>query len=200
MALYGCSSNSADQFNKAEDTARLPAIEVTKKSKIQLANPDETVRKFLSWYVTNHDRLPGDFVENVLSQDSTKFYSVNIAGTEKWLTAVQRSGYFSKVYLQDWRNYFQQYADTLRLLKQNDGPPRGFEYDFLLLSQEPDTRVAELQQGTFTAKFPKPNRALVEMRGPQRDGWREGLKFTLSKDNTGQWLIDSIANPTDLTP
>ena len=87
----------------------------------------------------------------------------------------------------------------MRRHPQNDGPPEGFSYDLLMLSQEPDERLSELQAGIFTTQLNGPGKAAVLARGPQHEGWREGLDFQLSKTAAGKWLIDSIEVPDNLT-
>ncbi|TGE29265.1 hypothetical protein [Hymenobacter metallicola] len=156
--------------------------------------PAQTVRRFIKWYARNGESLPGNFVLNDDGLDSTKFYTVNFPGTEEWLTAVQQSGTVSAAYLNGWRAYFRSYADTLRLHPQNDGPPAGFDYDLLMLSQEPDTKVAELQVGTCTVVQQQPGHAKVQARGPRHENWQEGLNFELSQGQDGRWLIDRIDN------
>ena len=139
---------------------------------VSASSPEKTVRDYLHWYATHHDKLPTNFVATVGvgGKDTTSYYAVNFQVTENWLTAVRQSGALSGTYLQHWRTYFRQYADTLRLHRQNDGPANGFEYDFLMLSQEADTRATELQAGTFTTKLVGTTHAIVAALGPQHEG------------------------------
>jgi hypothetical protein len=160
--------------------------------------PEKTVQKFLTWTAAHYNKLPSNFVDHTDGRDTTKYYAVNFSETNRWLAVIKQSGVFSEVYLNSWRAYFQQYADTLRLHPQNDGPPRGFEYDFLLTSQEPDTKLSELQLGRLTTQLTATNRAIVHALGPQHDGWREGYDFYLSQGAAGQWLIDSTSIPDNL--
>lgn len=162
-------------------------------------SPEKTVRKYLNWYSAHYDKLPTNFITTVGGKDTLGYYAVDLQVTENWLTAVRNSGFLSDAYLQNWRTYFKQYADTLRLHPQNDGPPLGFEYDFLMLSQEADTKAAELQAGTFTTKLLNSAHATVAALGPQHEGWREGMTFTLSKSATGEWQIDTMRIPDNLT-
>lgn len=162
------------------------------------SNPEKTVREYLHWYTANHNKLPTNFVEKVGGQDTTGYYAVNFQVTENWLTAVRKSGLLSKTYLQHWRSYFKQYADTMHLHRQNDGPASGFEYDFLMLSQEADVRATELQAGTFTTRMTSATSAIVVALGPQHEGWREGLTFKLTQAATGKWLIDAVSVPANL--
>ena len=194
VGLASCSTDGAPtQPIAAVASASLPVVSVN--------SPEKTVREYLHWYSTQHDKLPTNFIAttSVSSKDTTGYYAVDFRVTENWLAAVRQSGVFSNTYLQYWRTYFRQYADTLRLHRQNEGLATGFEYDFLMLSQEADTRATELQAGTLATKMVGPNRAIVAALGPRHEGWREGLTFSLSQAATGKWLIDAIKVPASLT-
>ncbi|UOQ50838.1 hypothetical protein [Hymenobacter cellulosivorans] len=157
--------------------------------------PVRTARRYVSWYAAHYKDLSNGFILNDDGQDSTKFYTVDFPDTEDWLRRVQSSGTVSAVYLAGWRTYFRRYDDTLRLHPQNDGPPAGFDYDFLMLSQEPDTKVADLQVGTFTMTRRQGSYAHVQARGPKHETWQEGLDFDLTQQADGRWLIDKVAVP-----
>ena len=150
-----------------------------------------TVRRFLDWYTSHTDSLSTS--RFVTDADSLTPYAVDFAGTDKWLQQVQRSQLVSSTYLHQWRAYFRRYADSLRLHPQYDGPPDGFEYDFIMLSQEPDEVAAELKAGTFQTLPQADNRVRVQVTGVQHDGWRAGMRFSLTHQPSGQWLIDSMS-------
>jgi hypothetical protein len=193
VSLASCSTGDAPkQLAAPVASGNLSAVPAA-------SSPEKTVREYLRWYSANYNKLPTNFILRPDGKDTTGYYAVDLQVTENWLVAVRNSGVLSDAYLQNWRTYFKQYADTLRLHPQNDGPPRGFEYDFLMLSQEADNKVAELQAGTFTTKLVSDTRATVAALGPQHEGWREGMTFTLSKSATGEWLIDTMRIPDNLT-
>ncbi len=197
LSLGSCSS---DTTSKPDDSSASPVLTRPAASAVAPAfGPENTVRDFLNWYSKNQSTLPGNFVDHADGRDTTKSYSVNFNVTERWLAAVDSSRAVSPVYIRHWRTYFKQYADTLRLHKQHDGPPSGFEYDFLLLSQEPEEKVAELKAGTFITRLSSPNQAIVTAFGPQHEGWREGMIFILSRAPAGKWLIDEMLIPDNLT-
>lgn len=193
--LAGCSHEAAKEPESPPST---PAPPVT-RTDVVIARPEKTVRKFLDWYVKNQASLPGNFIDHADGRDTTQQYAVNFAATEKWLAAVGRSEVVSPAYLQHWRAYFKQWGDTLRVHPQHDGPPAGFEYDFLLLSQEPEEKVAELQAGTFVTKQLANSQVMVTALGPKHEGWREGMHFKLAQAPSGQWLIDEMSVPDNLT-
>lgn len=155
------------------------------------------MKAYLNWYAKHHEEFDTSLVEGG-GEDTTSFYAVNQAAVDDWLSRLGYSGHFSATYVAGWRRYIRSYADTLRKHPQNDGPPEGFSYDLLMLSQEPDTRLEELQKGTFSTRYTGAAGATVQARGSQHEGWREGLDFTLSKNAANKWLIDSITVPDDL--
>jgi hypothetical protein len=188
--VAACNSPASESEKKVPD---LSAGSATLEISGDENQPVRTVRQYLRWCATHQNTLPNDFILNGDGQDTTKFYAVNFSGTESWLMAVQNSGLVSEMYLNGWRAHFRQYADSLRLHPQNDGPPAGFEFDFLTLSQEPDEQVAELLSGTATVTEASAMQAVVQTRGPRHEGWQAGLDFELNKDANGRWLIDKIS-------
>jgi hypothetical protein len=193
LSLSNCSTDNTQKQLGSSVAPTAPLLAAASSS------PEKTVREYVAWYVKYHAELPANFIKNVDGTDTTHYYAVDFQVTESWLTAVRRSGLLADTYLQKWRQHFEQYADTLRRQRQNDGPPSGFEYDFLLLSQEPDTKIAELRAGSYVTTSVSPARAKVVVLGPQHEGWREGLRFELSKSATNKWLIDAISIPDNLT-
>ena len=99
---------------------------------------DQTVKDFLCWYNDNYgtlNRIP--LVTNSPpAGDSTKYYAVNFEGTERWLTVFQESGFVSGAFVSHWRNYFRNAEKAFRNDPVSDGPPAGFEHDFIYNSQE----------------------------------------------------------------
>lgn len=196
--LAGCSPDAARQPNSPASPPG-PAQSVAQAGRAK-ATPENTVRTFLSWCTQNHASLPNNFIDHADGQDTTQSYQVNYTATENWLAAVSRSHAVSPKYLQHWRAYFRQWGDTLQRRPQHDGPPAGFDYDFLVLSQEPEEELAELRAGTYAAKHLASGQVLVTVLGPQHDGWRAGREFRLSPALGGQWLIDEMSIPDNLVP
>ena len=51
---------------------------------------------------------------------------------------MKSSGFVSDGYLDVFRDYFKQADEAFRKDPINEGPPPGFDYDIVLLTQEPD--------------------------------------------------------------
>lgn len=198
LYLTNCSQEKSISTQSTAATLPDSASAVVAPVSIQHAAPaaEAMVRNLLRWYARSMEKLPADFVLNDDGTDTTKFYAVNFPGTEAWLTSLKASGYFSDTFLNSWRTYFWQHNDSLRVHPQNDGPPAGFEYDFILYSQQADNKIQELQSGNYSSSLSDANHALVEVTGRSysTDGGsrQEGLSFKISKSKGGYWLIDDI--------
>ena len=103
-------------------------------------SPGKVVFEFLKWYKNNYRKIIANEMVNNLPNtkcyDSTKYYSVNFAATEKYLNYMKSSGYISDKYLNYWREYFKKCEVKFKQNPMNDMPPDGFDYDFVYLSQE----------------------------------------------------------------
>lgn len=70
---------------------------------------------------------------------------------------------------------------------QNDGPPYGFEYDLVLMTQEVDQAMDAIDNIKVTDVNESGDSAVVKVDIMTK------LGFTLTKAN-GKWLIDDISN------
>lgn len=151
--------------------------------------PSRTPVDFLKWY---RDHLPELNQITLVNQsgsgaDTTQAYSVNVAGTEAYLAALRGSGHVSPSYLDAWRDYFRKCDGSFRAEPQYEGPPRGFDYDFVFQSQDYETELTQLEQLTVTPLQTMPGQAAFLVAFPT--GHR--LKFWLTEAGNA-WLIDRI--------
>lgn len=151
--------------------------------------PVKTVVDFLRWYKKDHGALDQlHLVQHAGAEyDSTKFYAVNFVETEKYLDTLRASGYISEKYLNKWRAYFKEQDDFMTKNPQNDGPPYGFEYDLVLMTQEVDQAMDGIDHIKVTDVNETSDSAAVKVDIMTK------LGFTLSKHN-GKWMIDTIEN------
>ncbi len=151
--------------------------------------PGRAAVAFLKWYRDHLSELNRITLVNQPGSggDTTQPYSVNHAGTEAYLAALARSGYVSKRYLDAWRQYFRQCDQSFRADPQREGPPRGFDYDFVFQSQDYATELTQLEQLTVTPLPATPGQATLLVAFPT--GHR--LTFGLAGAGNG-WLIDRI--------
>jgi len=98
VLLAACSSADKSKMqgiggNYALD-ATPPADEAFKKQ------PAGTILNFLRWYRANITQLKKiEMVSHSTNPDSAMYYTVNTAGTEKYLDELQKSGFVSEKYL-----------------------------------------------------------------------------------------------------
>jgi hypothetical protein len=151
----------------------------------------ETVLSFLKWYKNNYENINKiETVNNTPSAsnyDSTKFYSVNFESTENYLNYLKSSGYISDKYLSLWRAYFKKCDDDFKNNPVNDGPPDGFDYDWVLITQETDYAFEKIETAVITKVVIKNNEA--EVRLTIDKDWAYKYELTYDRKN---WLIDSI--------
>lgn len=149
----------------------------------------KTVIGFLNWYKKNYAVVNQIILVNNCGEDfdSTKFYSVNFNATEKYLKLLNSSGFISEIYLQEWRDYFKKQDEYLKKNPQNDGPPYGFEYDLVLLTQEIDVTIDAITNPQIIDVKETNNNSTVKIDIMMK------LNFSLSKIK-GKWLIGHIDN------
>lgn len=152
--------------------------------------PAKTVIGFLQWYKTNYNRLEKietvNNVPNSTTYDSTKFYSVNFKGTEKYLSELKKSGFISEKYLDSWRQYFKKCDEAFTKNPVNDGPPEGFDFDFITWSQEYDDILADIGNTKVLKMNANGNVATVIV-----ELYHFHYEYSLSQHNS-LWLIDDI--------
>ena len=183
--LTSCSNNSKNENEtnntiNQEDTVRRNQ-ELTK-----------TVINFLNWYKANHSRLSSiELVKNSNNEvfDSTKFYTVDFEATDRYLSELKKSTCISEAYLNKWRDYFKTCEANFKKNPQNDGPPDGFEYDLVMLSQEYDDDLNNINKALIDIKPASNSTFLVTCKFPSS----MTLGYTLAKEND-HWLISDIQN------
>lgn len=160
---------------------------------IPVSQASESVIGFLTWYkVHMMDLNAFKLVTNNgnATPQPDKPYSVNFSETEKYIAALKASGFISEKYVENTRAYFKKWNDTLKVEKQYDGPPMGFDADLIMLSQDFDLNFLDQVKinthpgGTYNAH--------VMLEFPY------GLKlaYAMSLEN-GKWLIDDIQNVSE---
>jgi len=110
-----------------------------------------TTLNFYKWYRDNQNiqtRLVNNACDDTF--DSTRFYSVDFKATEKYLTALKNSGFISDKYILDWRDYFKECDKNFKKSPINEGPPEGFDYDFVMNSQDFETELNTVEKAKIS--------------------------------------------------
>ncbi|RRB05003.1 hypothetical protein EHT25_13095 [Larkinella rosea] len=123
----------------------------------------------------------------MVDQKPGKTYSVNFKNGEKYLGYLRSSHLLTDTFLNEWRIYFRERHQGFLLTQQKEGPPTGFEYDLVLLSQEVGLQLKSLKKLKITGVKVQKDRASVEF------DLLESYEFRLIRKN-GVWLINEILN------
>ncbi|WP_229311184.1 hypothetical protein [Larkinella soli] len=143
-----------------------------------------TVVRFLQWYSSHLDSA-GRII--LVDQPAGKNYSVNFRNGEKYLALLKNSGHLTDAYLNEWRTYFRDRQKGFELNPQKEGPPTGFEYDLVLLSQNADVQMKNLNRLRIDKVTVRADRATVQCT------LLENYEFRLVRRNN-RWLINEILN------
>lgn len=152
--------------------------------------PENTVLSFLKWYKDNGQGIANDLVLNIgiKDRDSTKFYAVNFPATENYLNTLKKTSMISDKYAKKWREYFRKCDQNFKYNPTNEGPPVGFDYDFITFSQE-DPGLNALDKAKLTLIKSDEISSTVLIQFPSTYQY----KYHLTK--LGQhWQIDNIEN------
>lgn len=184
-----CTSDKATQSERPKeetiDTSAQTDVTVSSES-----TPSEAVIDFLNWYSHNRSSLASNHLVNNADGevfDSTKFYSVNFKATKEYLSRLKESGFVSEIYLNNWKQYFRQAEEHFQANPQNDGAPEGFEYDFVLLSQEIDEDLANTNKAKVLSNSIQNTKATVVLQLASG----QKLRFFLTKQKH-HWRIDKV--------
>jgi hypothetical protein len=144
----------------------------------------QAVIAFLQWYKA-HLRAVNRFP--LVNQQAGKPYSVNVNNGERYLTLLKTSHLLTDTYLSEWRTYFRERNEGFRLSPQDEGPPNGFEYDLVMLTQDVDKQLAALKSLKVNSVRVVKNKATVVLT------LLDAYEFRLVRQN-GRWLINEILN------
>ncbi len=167
-----------------------------RKNDTVLSRPAHVVFSFLNWYNANHLHLADSLVLNCTGNrkpGDSAYYAVNFPATEKYLETLISTGYVSRAYIAKWRRYFKDCQNYFTKSPENEGPPTGFDYDFILHTQmNPFYSYAKqaedtLNQSNIVSEKSINDKAEIRVEFPSKDKY----VVLLSKINE-KWLIDDI--------
>lgn len=188
---------------KKEDTPKPSNIQDTikqQKKEVKVSKTDNNsqigkVKSFLKWYRDHEDNLysfntikGGPQNENETPVD----YYVDFNQLEKEINFLQNSGLFSQKFLSVYKQNYVEGEEYFKKNPTDDGPPHGFDYDYFFRTQDDyqsDLKNIEAIQFTINQTDPKLSNVTFHLKNCGMT-----YQYTLIKDNTNQWLIDSIQN------
>lgn len=182
LVLWSCQSN-----NTSSNTAS------ANSESAELQPAANTVVAFLTWYRDNYDSVGMmNLVTGNPPGDPNSNYAVDFPATEVYLGKLKASGYISDQYVKTWRTYFIKCDEEFKAEPQNDGPPSGFDYDFVMNSQDFDDDFKNIGNTRLDHGSLSGNKATVFMELPMSGQ----LRYDLTKTD-GKWLIDEIKYPEE---
>ncbi len=143
-----------------------------------------SIKKFLLWYKSNYAKANGF---GLVKNDKAGNYTVDQDACKKYLQYLKGSGYISDTYVAEWSSYFRSREEYFKINVQNEGPPEGFSYDLVLLTQEPELILDAIHTLAYKIKETRDNFVVMEVQG----AWL--YDFEMSRKN-GVWRIDYISS------
>ncbi|MBK9256704.1 MAG: hypothetical protein IPM42_14545 [Saprospiraceae bacterium] len=179
IAILSCKPNSeaGNIQHPSENSASTEQINNDTLAMIQ------SVKGFLTWYKENYSKA-NSFGFTYMDKQGN--YNVSVAQGEEYLNFLKSSGYISDTYVSLWLQYFKDKAAYLEENLQNEGPPEGFEFDLVLITQEPELLLNEIHNLQFAVGENNGTKALLQMAGD----W--GYEIEMVKEND-KWLIVYIS-------
>lgn len=116
---------------------------------------------------------------------------MNIKNGERYVTYLKGSQMLTDFYLNEWRTYFKERNEGFRLSPQTEGPPTGFEYDLVILTQEVELQFDSLKSLKIKKVTVSKNRATVALT------LLDSYEFRLVRSGN-RWLINEILNLSSL--
>ena len=144
--------------------------------------PLQTVKDFIAWY-GNHYQEVTEF--KFVNQVPGKNYSVNLPEMRRYFKFLRSSNYISEAYIKSQEKYFGEAMVVYKQDPVNEGPPPGFDFDIVLLTQEPDLVIDKAKDPTVISGEIKNDKAVVKL-----DVYMK-LQFDLTMAG-GKWKIDRI--------
>jgi hypothetical protein len=158
------------------------------------ANPDvvsaqKVITKFLQWYKVNLNKA-NSFP--ILVKDRNDFYSVNKKAVTDYLNYIKSSNCISPKYLEHWQKFFDDKAIQLKKDKLKSDIPEGFDFDFVLITQEPDLLLNQINRAKFKTISINKSMALIGVSWSGKEPMEYEFEMYYGKDG---WQISYISTP-----
>lgn len=181
MVIAAC--GSGDKAGQGDGTATTGAdsVAVEQDNGSKLASAQTAVR-FLKWYANKYNDL-----NNIVTLDveEGRQYAVNFEGTEKWLEMMASSGMVSDQFIEAERAAYEEIDSDWHANQLMEGPPQGFDYDRVLLTQEIEETIRACEDPKVINATENGETAEVTLDVTMR------LKLHMIRD-AGVWMVASI--------
>lgn len=170
-------------FAAADQRTGAPPVKKTPRA-VDSTRAVRAVTGFLRWYKIHIDSSSRIILVRQRPQEP---YSVDLKKGEQYLAHLRSSGFLTEAYLGEWRQYFRDRNEGFRAHPQTEGPPLGFEYDLVLLSQDVDQQLKELSTLKINEVSIRKDRATVQFT------LLFEYEIRLRRQNN-RWVINEILN------
>lgn len=136
---------------------------------------------FFNWYKETYDSIWKYSWIISIENDSSIVFSLDTSKSNRYLRILQKSGFVSQNYIDNWRRKIKKSESELG----NSDIPDGFDYDYILLTQETEEALANIDSLKIINYRKKKGK--VEINTSLH------LKIIFIKQKN-VWLIDSIIN------
>ncbi len=149
----------------------------------------KVIIKFLQWYKINLHKA-NSF--QLLAKDSADNYMINKDAVTSYLNFLKSSKYISPKYIAYWQTYFDDKATELKDHPIQSDIPEGFDFDFILITQEPELVLNQINRTKFKTVSMNSTVALIELKWPGKNSMQ--YEFEMYKGKYG-WQIGYISTP-----
>ena len=170
----------------------IPINEKTKIGAVVKNDPipaQKVITKFLQWYKINLHKA-NSFP--LLIKDSAGNYMVNKKAVSDYLNFLKRSKFISGKYIAYWQTYFNDKAAELKNHPVQSDMPEGFDFDFILITQEPELVLNQLSRLKFKTVSINRSVALIGVTLPSDKSVQYEFEMYKVKDD---WQIGYISTP-----
>ena len=171
------------------------AIPIKEKNKIGVVIKNDplpaqkVITKFLQWYKINLHKA-NSFP--LLKKDCAGNYMVNKKAVSNYLNLLKSSKFISGEYIAHWQIYFDDKAAELNNHPMQSDLPEGFDFDFILITQEPELVLNQLSRLKFKTVSINRSVALIGVTLPSDKSVQYEFEMYKVKDD---WQIGYISTP-----
>lgn len=150
---------------------------------------NKVIIDFLKWYKANLHKA-NSF--RILIKDSAGNFMINRKAVTAYLNFMRSSKCLSANYLAYWQTYFDDKAIQLSKDKIQSDIPEGFDFDFVLITQEPEIILNNISRLKLKTVSISKTVALIGVKLPSDNSVEYEFEMYKSKDG---WQIDYISTP-----
>ncbi|MEJ7586779.1 MAG: hypothetical protein WKI04_04380 [Ferruginibacter sp.] len=169
------------------------AVTVNQEKRMMLKNDpvpaQKVITQFLQWYKINLHKA-NSFP--LLKKDSAGNYMVNRKAVTGYLNFIKSSKCISPRYIAHWQTYFDDKATELKEHLLQSDMPEGFDFDFVLITQEPELVLNKISSLKFKTVSMNKSVALIGVTLLSDSSVQ--YEYELYKGKKG-WQIGYISTP-----